>query len=102
MRGQSFGCLLIHVSKYICHLSTSASSQSNERTRWHLHSKEPKSVIFENFGNVIVIAKQQLIEVAMGLASSIHQCLWINGHDLVTGDTTILPSEFEVKANGKL
>ncbi|KAK9196405.1 hypothetical protein WN943_004533 [Citrus x changshan-huyou] len=37
----------------------------------------------------------------MGLANSSHQLLWINGYDLVTSDTTILPSEFEVKAKGK-
>ncbi|KDO64321.1 hypothetical protein CISIN_1g010825mg [Citrus sinensis] len=74
--------------------------EETECLQW-LDSKEPNSVIYVNFGSIIIMNKQQLIEVAMGLVNSNHPFLWIIRPDLVTGETADLPAEFEVKAKEK-
>ncbi|KAL9452653.1 hypothetical protein AB3S75_008443 [Citrus x aurantiifolia] len=74
--------------------------EETECLKW-LDSKEPNSVIYVNFGSIIIMNKQQLIEVAMGLVNSNHPFLWIIRPDLVTGETADLPAEFEVKAKEK-
>ncbi|KDO64319.1 hypothetical protein CISIN_1g010684mg [Citrus sinensis] len=74
--------------------------EETECLQW-LDCKEPKSVIYVNFGSFIFMNKQQLIEVAMGLVNSNHPFLWIIRPDLVTGETADLPAEFEVKAKEK-
>jgi hypothetical protein len=45
--------------------------EEDESLQW-LDTKEPKSVLYVNFGSVIVIASEQLVEFAMGLANSNH------------------------------
>nr|AIS39476.1 putative secondary product UDP-glucosyltransferase [Citrus x paradisi] len=74
--------------------------EETECLQW-LDCKEPKSVIYVNFGSFIFMNKLQLIEVAMGLVNSNHPFLWIIRPDLVTGETADLPAEFEVKAKEK-
>lgn len=70
--------------------------EETECLEW-LDSKQPKSVIYVNFGSGAVITREQFIELAMGLANSDQQFLWIIREDLVLGGTTDLPNEFEVK-----
>uniref|UniRef100_A0A5B7BBP7 Glycosyltransferase n=1 Tax=Davidia involucrata TaxID=16924 RepID=A0A5B7BBP7_DAVIN len=69
-----------------------------------LDSKEPKSVIYVNFGSVARMTAQQLIEFAWGLANSGHNFLWGIRPDLVTGESAMLPPEFdtETKERGLL
>jgi hypothetical protein len=62
--------------------------------KW-LDSKQPNSVIYVNFGSVVRITKQQLIEFAWGLANSKQNFLWSMRHDLVIGESAVLPPEFE-------
>ncbi|MCL7031312.1 hypothetical protein MKW94_018449 [Papaver nudicaule] len=71
--------------------------------KW-LDSKEPKSVVYVNFGSITVMTIQQLVEFAWGLANSKHNFLWIIRPDLVAGELASLPAEFteETKERGLL
>ncbi|XP_062153555.1 7-deoxyloganetin glucosyltransferase-like [Alnus glutinosa] len=66
-----------------------------------LNSKAPNSVIYVNFGSVIVITPQQLVGFAWGLANSNFMFLWIIRPDLVVGDSAILPREFVEETKGR-
>ncbi|KAK8568341.1 hypothetical protein V6N13_106264 [Hibiscus sabdariffa] len=59
-----------------------------------LDSKQPKSVVYVNFGSITVMTANQLVEFAWGLANSNQPFLWIIRPDLVRGDSAILPPEF--------
>ncbi|KAK9285053.1 hypothetical protein L1049_024237 [Liquidambar formosana] len=59
-----------------------------------LDSKEPNSVVYVNFGSLVVMSPQQLIEFAWGLANSMQTFLWIIRPDMVMGGSAILPPEF--------
>ncbi|XP_030528251.1 (R)-mandelonitrile beta-glucosyltransferase-like [Rhodamnia argentea] len=75
------------------HIECNLLEEHDECLQW-LDTKEPKSVIYVNFGSVAVLTHQQLVEFAMGLANS-NQCfLWILRPDAVNGDAAILPEEF--------
>ncbi|WCJ44439.1 UDP-Glycosyltransferase superfamily protein [Euphorbia peplus] len=69
-----------------------------------LDSKQPKSVVYVNFGSVTIMTPQQLIEFAWGLANSKKEFLWIIRPDVVIGESAILPTEFldEIKERGFL
>ncbi|XP_027083745.2 UDP-glycosyltransferase 85A8-like [Coffea arabica] len=70
-----------------------------------LNDKDPKSVVYVNFGSITVITAHQLIEVAWGLANSKKSFLWIIRPDMVAGDdAAVLPLEFltKTKERGKL
>ncbi|KAL7262766.1 hypothetical protein ACSBR1_001014 [Camellia fascicularis] len=71
-----------------------------ECLQW-LDSKEPGSVIYVNFGSIVVMSLQHLIEFAWGLANSNHHFLWVIRPDLVIGDLAILPPEFEADTKEK-
>ena len=66
-----------------------------------LEFKEPKSVVYVNFGSVTVMTPQQLLEFAWGLADSKKPFLWIIRPDLVIGGSFILSSEFENEISDK-
>ncbi|XVF44793.1 hypothetical protein PTKIN_Ptkin02bG0152600 [Pterospermum kingtungense] len=72
-----------------------------ECLQW-LNSREPKSVVYVNFGSITVMTAQQLVEFAWGLANSKQNFLWIIRPDLVRGDSSILHPEFleETKERG--
>ncbi|KAA8530834.1 hypothetical protein F0562_005542 [Nyssa sinensis] len=59
-----------------------------------LDSKEPKSVIYINFGSIAVMTLKQMIEFAWGLANSMQPFLWIFRPDLLVADPIVLPPEF--------
>ncbi|KAL8162501.1 hypothetical protein V2J09_013990 [Rumex salicifolius] len=59
-----------------------------------LDSKDPGSVVYVNFGSIIVMTSDQLVEFAFGLANSGKQFLWVIRPDLVMGDSAVLPVEF--------
>jgi hypothetical protein len=69
-----------------------------------LDKKEANSVIYVNFGSIMVMTSYQLIEFAWGLANSNQTFLWIIRPDLVDGDSAVLPPEFleETKERGLL
>ncbi|KAF9607902.1 hypothetical protein IFM89_003716 [Coptis chinensis] len=75
--------------------------EETESLEW-LDSKKPKSVVYVNFGSIVVMTSEQMVELAWGLANSNHTFLWIFRHDLVLGDPAILPPEFltETKERG--
>ena len=79
------------------HLESLGSNLWKEDTKcleW-LESKEPKSVVYVNFGSVTVMSQEKLLEFAWGLANSKKPFLWIIRPDLVIGGSFILSSEFE-------
>uniref|UniRef100_A0A2N9F6J5 Glycosyltransferase n=1 Tax=Fagus sylvatica TaxID=28930 RepID=A0A2N9F6J5_FAGSY len=69
--------------------------EETECLNW-LNSKPPNSVIYVNFGSITVLTQQQLVEFGCGLVNSKHPFLWIIRSDLVVGETTNFPHEFEV------
>ncbi|XP_022762410.1 7-deoxyloganetin glucosyltransferase-like [Durio zibethinus] len=78
------------------HLNSIGSNlwkEEPECLKW-LDSKEPKSVVYVNFGSITVMTAHQLVEFAWGLANSKQTFLWIIRPDLVRGDSSILPPEF--------
>ncbi|XP_052303727.1 7-deoxyloganetin glucosyltransferase-like isoform X1 [Populus trichocarpa] len=72
-----------------------------ECLQW-LDSKKPKSVVYVNFGSIVVMNKEQLIEFGMGLSESNHSFVWIIRPDMVIGQSAIFPAEFmeETKERG--
>ncbi|KAF9610040.1 hypothetical protein IFM89_019768 [Coptis chinensis] len=61
--------------------------------KW-LDSKQPKSVVYVNFGSLTILTTQQLTEFAWGLANCKHPFLWVIRPDLVVGEGAVLPPEF--------
>ncbi|KAB5519171.1 hypothetical protein DKX38_023525 [Salix brachista] len=64
-----------------------------------LDTKNPKSVVYVNFGSITVMTADQLVEFAMGLANSKISFLWIIRPDLVNGESAVLPAEFAETEN---
>ncbi|TKY68757.1 7-deoxyloganetin glucosyltransferase [Spatholobus suberectus] len=78
------------------HLASLGSSLWKEDTEclgW-LESKEPKSVVYVNFGSITVMSLEQLLEFGWGLANSKRPFLWIIRPDLVIGGLVILSTVF--------
>ncbi|XP_058222233.1 7-deoxyloganetin glucosyltransferase-like [Rhododendron vialii] len=69
-----------------------------------LDKKEPKSVIYVNFGSVARMTAQELLEFGWGLANSKQNFMWAIRPDLVLGESTGFPPEFdaEIKERGLL
>ncbi|KAF3435044.1 hypothetical protein FNV43_RR22131 [Rhamnella rubrinervis] len=67
-----------------------------------LNTKEPKSVVYVNFGSSTVMSPKQLQEFAWGLADTKKPFVWVIRPDLVKDDSAILPSELliETKERG--
>jgi hypothetical protein len=67
--------------------------EQEECLQW-LHGKDPGSVVYVNFGSIVVMTNEQLVEFAWGLANSGREFIWIIRRDLVKGDAAVLPPEF--------
>ncbi|KAL5209239.1 hypothetical protein ABZP36_004862 [Zizania latifolia] len=69
-----------------------------------LDGREPRSVVFVNYGSITVMTNEELVEFAWGLANSGHDFLWVIRPDLVNGDAAVLPPEFieSIKGRGLL
>ncbi|KAB5519163.1 hypothetical protein DKX38_023482 [Salix brachista] len=74
--------------------------EDSECLQW-LDTKDPKSVIYVNFGSIAVMTAEQLVEFAMGLANSEISFLWVIRPDLVSGETAILPAEFSAETKNR-
>lgn len=72
-----------------------------ECLKW-LDSQEPSSVLYVNFGSVINMTPQQLVELAWGIANSKKKFMWVIRPDLVEGEASIVPPEIvaETKDRG--
>nr|CAB3450142.1 unnamed protein product [Digitaria exilis] len=79
---------------------TSSSSLSKEDRAcldW-LYAKRPSSVVFVNFGSVVKLADEQLVELAWGLANSGHEFLWVIRSDQ---QQAVLPPELVAETEGR-
>jgi UDP:flavonoid glycosyltransferase YjiC (YdhE family) len=59
-----------------------------------LEPKEPRSIVYVNFGSITIMSEEKLLEFAWGLANSKKPFLWIIRPDLVIGGSVVLSSEF--------
>ncbi|PRQ52303.1 putative 7-deoxyloganetin glucosyltransferase [Rosa chinensis] len=75
--------------------------EETECLQW-LNSKAPNSVIYVNFGSIMIMTSKTLIEFAWGLANTKLPFFWVIRPDLVAGEPAILPPEFvaETKQRG--
>jgi len=74
-------------------LSTNLWKDDTKCLDW-LESKEPRSVVYVNFGSMTVMTAEKLLEFAWGLANSQQPFLWIIRSDLVIGGSVVLSLEF--------
>ncbi|XP_028800823.1 7-deoxyloganetin glucosyltransferase-like [Neltuma alba] len=90
-----------HNNNQLASLNFSLWKEETQCIDWLQH-KEPRSVIYVNFGSITVMSPEQLYEFAWGLANSKKPFLWIIRPDLVNGGSVILSSEFlsETKERG--
>ncbi|KFK44334.1 hypothetical protein AALP_AA1G244600 [Arabis alpina] len=66
-----------------------------------LDTKSRNSVLYVNFGSLIVMTTKQLVEFAWGLAGSGKEFLWVIRPDLVAGDEAKVPPEFLKETTGR-
>ncbi|XP_051217624.1 7-deoxyloganetin glucosyltransferase [Lolium perenne] len=66
-----------------------------------LDGKEPRSVVYVNYGSITVMTNEELLEFAWGLANSGQAFLWIIRPDLIKGDAAVLPPEFLESIEGR-
>ncbi|KAM0878267.1 hypothetical protein ACQ4PT_034992 [Festuca glaucescens] len=66
-----------------------------------LRGREPRSVVYVNFGSITTMSSQDLVEFAWGLASCGYDFLWVIRNDLVKGDAAVLPPEFLEATEGR-
>ncbi|XP_029128489.1 7-deoxyloganetin glucosyltransferase isoform X2 [Cajanus cajan] len=78
---------------HLASLGSNLWKEDTECLEW-LESKEPRSVVYVNFGSITVMSAEQLLEFAWGLANSKKPFMWITRPDLVIGGSVILSSEF--------
>ncbi|KAI7743349.1 hypothetical protein M8C21_003230 [Ambrosia artemisiifolia] len=71
-----------------------------ECVQW-LHSKELNSVVYVNFGSLIFMSLQDLLEFGWGLVNSNHYFLWVLRPDLVNGKPVAFPQELKEAMNKK-
>ncbi|KAL0329907.1 UNVERIFIED_CONTAM: 7-deoxyloganetin glucosyltransferase [Sesamum radiatum] len=72
----------------------------DECMEW-LNSKEQNSVIYVNFGSIAVLTPSQIQELALGLAESKKNFLWILRPDLIKGNSGILPPDFTAETKDR-
>ncbi|XP_028789865.1 7-deoxyloganetin glucosyltransferase-like isoform X1 [Neltuma alba] len=90
-----------HNNNQLASLNFSLWKEETQCIDWLQH-KEPRSVIYVNFGSITVMSPEQLYEFAWGLAYSKKPFLWIIRPNIVNGGSVILSSEFlsETKERG--
>ncbi|KAK2420020.1 7-deoxyloganetin glucosyltransferase [Trifolium repens] len=78
---------------HLASLSTNLWKEDIVCLDW-LESKEPRSVVYVNFGSMAVMTAEKLLEFAWGLSNSKQPFLWIIRPDLVIGGSVVLSSDF--------
>ncbi|VAI11637.1 unnamed protein product [Triticum turgidum subsp. durum] len=67
-----------------------------------LDGREPRSVVYVNFGSITTMSSEELVEFAWGLANCGHPFLWIVRNDLLAkGAAVRLPPEFLEATKGR-
>ncbi|XP_050380671.1 7-deoxyloganetin glucosyltransferase-like isoform X2 [Argentina anserina] len=74
--------------------------EETECLHW-LNTKAINSVVYVNFGSLVVIKPEHLIEFGWGLAKSKLPFLWIIRSDLILGESATLPPEFVAEIEGR-
>ncbi|ERN14708.1 hypothetical protein AMTR_s00038p00225730 [Amborella trichopoda] len=74
-------------------VSMSLWNEEDTCVEW-LNDKEPKSVVYVNFGSATVATPNQLNEFAWGLANSQRPFIWVIREDLVFGKSATLEKTF--------
>ncbi|KAI4299103.1 hypothetical protein L6164_032594 [Bauhinia variegata] len=59
-----------------------------------LNKKDPGSVVYVNFGSLVIVTPKQLSEFAWGLANSKYHFLWVIRPNLVDGGEEVISEEF--------
>lgn len=69
-----------------------------------LDKRTSRSVVYVNFGSLIIMTPEQLSEFSWGLAHSNHPFLWVIRPDLVKGGTEVISKNYmdEIKDRGLL
>ncbi|XP_076927959.1 7-deoxyloganetin glucosyltransferase-like [Bidens hawaiensis] len=80
------------VEKSVGSFKSSLWKEDSECVKW-LDSKEPNSIVYVNFGSIVVLTSQQLVEFGWGLAKSTCSFLWIIRPDLVIDESAVLPPD---------
>ncbi|XP_011082325.1 7-deoxyloganetin glucosyltransferase-like [Sesamum indicum] len=75
--------------------------RADEECMEWLSSKEQNSVIYVNFGSIAVLTPSQIQELALGLAESKKNFLWILRPDLIKGNSGILPPDFTAETKDR-
>ncbi|KAI9120780.1 hypothetical protein K1719_007813 [Acacia pycnantha] len=84
---------ILHNNSQLLSLKSNLWKEETQCIDW-LQLKDPKSVVYVNFGSITVVSAEQLYEFAWGLANSKKHFLWIIRPDLVNGGSVILSLEF--------
>nr|XP_043606692.1 7-deoxyloganetin glucosyltransferase-like [Erigeron canadensis] len=79
--------------KSLASIGSNLWKEEPECLKW-LDLKAPSSVVYVNFGSIVVMTPQQLAEFCWGLANSYHSFLWIMRPGLVSGESDELITEF--------
>nr|XP_011462065.1 PREDICTED: 7-deoxyloganetin glucosyltransferase-like [Fragaria vesca subsp. vesca] len=66
-----------------------------------LNCKPPNSIVYVNFGSIVVLTPEQLLEFGWGLANTKLPFFWVIRPDLVVGKSAILPPEFEAETKDR-
>ncbi|KAK3185065.1 hypothetical protein Dsin_032351 [Dipteronia sinensis] len=81
-------------------LQSNLWKEDTECLEW-LDKKEAKSVVYVNYGSLIIMTPQQLSEFAWGLANSKYSFLWVIRPDLVNGGDEVISNEFKEEIMGR-
>nr|GFA02346.1 7-deoxyloganetin glucosyltransferase-like [Tanacetum cinerariifolium] len=87
------------VDKSLSSIGSNLWKEEPECLKW-LDTKGPSSVVYVNFGSIVVMTPQQLVEFCWGLANSNHSFLWIIRPGMVSGESA-LPQEFYDEISGR-
>nr|AYC63488.1 UDP-glycosyltransferase [Scoparia dulcis] len=75
--------------------------EGDERCLEWLDSKEPRSVLYVNFGSLVIMTPRQLSEFACGLANSKYSFLWVIRPNLVDGGSIVISQDFLEEIRGR-
>lgn len=85
-------------------LDSSLWKEDNKCLDW-LDKKQPRSVVYVNYGSLVIMTPAQLREFAWGLANSMYDFLWVIRPNLVEGGNEIISSDGfldEIKNRGMI
>ncbi|KAL0384453.1 UNVERIFIED_CONTAM: 7-deoxyloganetin glucosyltransferase [Sesamum radiatum] len=76
--------------------------REDEKCLEWLDGKEARSVVYVNYGSLVIMTPKQLQEFAWGLANSKYPFLWVIRPNLVDGGTEVISQDFldEIKGRG--